>query len=123
MKTTVKKLATTVAAAAAVTAPAALFAGVGTAQAAAPPTVTFTTNAFGIVAHITDPGNPAGAIEFCNYSSHVSGNPFLFPFFSPVQLSGNTTSDLQILGIQTGTKYDVTVSCPVGGTTNTTQNF
>ena len=119
MKTTVKKLATTVAAAAAVTAPAALFAGVGTAQAAAPPTVTFTTNAFGIVAHITDPGNPAGAIEFCNYSSHVSGNPF----FSPVQLSGNTTSDLQILGIQTGTKYDVTVSCPVGGTTNTTQNF
>jgi hypothetical protein len=122
LNTNLKKFATTGAAAIAVAAPAMLFVGAGTAQAA-PPSVTFTTNGLGIVAHVTDPANPPGAVEFCNYSSHVTGNPFLFPFFSPLELSGNTTSDLQILGIQTGTKYDVKVICPVGGQTNTTQNF
>jgi hypothetical protein len=117
-----KKLATLGAAAVAVAAPAALFAGAGTAYAAAP-AVTYTNNAFGTIAHISDPGNPPGSIEFCNYSSHVKGNPLLFPFFSPVQLSGSTPSDLQIFGIQTGTPYTVTVSCNGGGSTTLTKNF
>jgi hypothetical protein len=121
MNTKLKKLATMGAAAIAVAAPAALFAGVGTAQAQ--PIVAYTNNAFGTVARVGDPANPPGAIEVCNYSSHVAGQPLLFPFFSPIQLSGFTPSDLQILGIKTGTKYDVTVSCPVGGTTTFQQNF
>ena len=122
MATNLKKLTTRGAAAVAVVVPAALFAGAGTAQAAQP-AVSYTNNTIGTIAHISDPSNPPGAIELCNYSSHVAGNPFLFPFFSPVQLSGNTASDLQILGIQTGTRYDVTVSCPVGGTTTFQQNY
>jgi hypothetical protein len=122
LNTNLKKLATTAAAAIAVAAPVVLFAGAGTAQAAQP-SVSYTNNAFGTVAHVSDPANPPGAIEICNYSSHVAGNPFLFPFFSPVQVSGTTPSDLQILGIQTGTTYSVTISCPVGGTLNTTQTY
>jgi hypothetical protein len=122
MNTNLKKLATSGAAAVAVAVPAALFVGAGTAQAALP-AVSYTNDGIGTVAHVSDPNNPPGAIEFCNYSSHVAGNPFLFPFFSPVQLSGKTASDLQILGIQTGTLYDVTVSCPVGGTVTFQQNY
>jgi hypothetical protein len=122
LNTNLKKLATTGAAAIAVAAPVALFVGAGMAQAAQP-SVSYTNDAIGTVAHVADPSNPPGAIEICNYSSHVAGNPFLFPFFSPVQLSGTTASDLQILGIQTGTKYDVTVSCPVGGTKTFQQNY
>jgi hypothetical protein len=123
MSTNLKKLATTVAAAAAVAAPAALFVGAGTAQAATPPSVTYSNNAFGTIAHISDPANPAGSIEICHYSSHVKGNPFLFPFYSPVQVSGSTASDLQIFGLQTGTAYTVKVECNGGGSTTFTQNF
>jgi len=115
-----KKLATIAGAAVAVAAPAALVFGAGTAQATA---VSYSNNAIGTVAHVSDAANPAGAIEVCTYSSHVHNNPFLFPFFSTVELSGPTPSDLQILGIQTGTTYDVTVNCPVGGTKNFQQKY
>jgi len=108
-------------AAAIVVAPAVLFAGAGTAQAA--PLVNYSNDLIGTVAHVSDPANPPGAIEFCNYHSNVAGQPFAFPFDSPVQLDGPTPSDLQIPGIQTGTTWAVTVSCPVGGTHFFQQKF
>jgi hypothetical protein len=122
LNTNLKKLATTGAAAIAVAAPAVLLAGAGTAQAATPPTVGWTDNGLGTVAHIADPSNQNG-IETCFYSSNVAGNPLLFPFFSAVQVSGTTPADLPILGIRTGTTYDVVVTCPAGGQTKTTRSF
>ena len=101
---------------------AALFAGAGTASAASP-SASYINNGLGTVARISDPANPPGAVETCTYRSHVAGNPLLFPYFSPVVLSGPTPSDLQIFGIQTGTAYQVTISCPVGGTTSFTKNY
>jgi hypothetical protein len=119
MNTTLKKLAA--AAIVAAPAPALLFAGAGTAQAA--PSVTYNNNAFGTIANVSDPLNPAGSIEICHYSSHVAGSPLLFPYYTPVQLSGSTPSSVQIFGIQTGTTYTVTVKCPKGGTTTFNQTF
>lgn len=108
-------------AAAVVVTPVVLFAGAGTAQAA--PFVSYTNDLIGTIAHVADPSNPPGAIEFCNYHSNVAGQPFAFPFDAPVQLDGPTPSDLQIPGIQTGTTWAVRVSCPVGGTQFFTQKF
>ena len=108
-------------AAAVLVAPVVLFAGAGTAQAA--PFISYTNDLIGTIAHVSDPSNPPGAIEFCNYHSNVAGQPFAFPFDSPVQLDGPTPSDLQIPGIQTGTTWAVRVSCPVGGTQVFTQKF
>ena len=108
-------------AAAVVLAPAVLFASAGTAQAA--PFVNYTNDIIGTIAHVSDPSNPPGAIELCNYHSNVAGQPFAFPFDSPVQLDGPTPSDLQIPGIQTGTTWAVRVSCPVGGTHFFQQTF
>ena len=121
MHTTIQKLATMGIGAAAIGTAATLFLGAGTANAAV--SANYKNNGFGTVVSVKDPANPPGAIEICSYKSHVKGNPFLFPYFSTVQLSGNTPSDLQNIGNQTCTSYSLTISCPFGGTTSFTKNF
>jgi hypothetical protein len=111
-----KKLVTSAlgAAAAAVAAPAVLFAGAGIAQAQNPlPPPAYTNDLFGPVAWIFDPYNGPGQVEWCTYHSNLSGQPGVLPFDAPVSVDGNTVaSQLQIPGIQTGTQWDVTVTCP-----------
>ncbi|MCP9273267.1 hypothetical protein [Mycolicibacterium arenosum] len=115
MKTTVKKLIGS--GAIALGAAAAVIGATGTAQAAV--TASYQNNGLGTTVTVTDSKNPVGAIEICTYSSHVAGAPFLFPYFTTVQLSGPTPSNVQIFGIQTGTTYTVTISCPNTGTSKT----
>jgi hypothetical protein len=93
---------------------AALFGATGTADAAV--LTNYTNNGLGTIVQVTDTANPAGSVEVCTYSSHAQGNPFLLPYFSAVTLTGTTPSNLQIFGIQTGTKYTVDIFCPNSGT-------
>lgn len=116
MITNLKKIAGT--GAIALGAAAALFGATGTAQAGV--TANYQNNGFGTNVTVTDSLNPQGSVEICTYSSHVAGAPFLLPYFATVQLSGPTPSNLQIFGIQTGTTYSVSISCP---NTGTTKNF
>ena len=94
---------------------AALFGATGSAQAAV--LTNYANNGLGTVVTVTDTANPAGQVEVCTYSSHAQGNPFLLPYFATVTLTGKTPSQLQIFGLQTGTKYQVTIFCPNSGTT------
>jgi hypothetical protein len=112
MNTNLKKLAGAAAIAAGTA--AALFGAAGTADAAL--LTSYTNNGLGTVVQVTDTANPDGAVETCTYSSHAQGNPFLLPYFSAVTLTGKTPSNLQIFGIQTGTKYTVDIFCPNSGT-------
>jgi hypothetical protein len=112
MNTNLKKLAG--AAAIAAGAAAALFGATGTAEAAV--LTNYTNNGLGTNVTVTDTANPQGAVEVCTYSSHAEGNPFLLPYFATVTLTGTTPSNLQIFGIQTGTKYTVNIFCPNSGT-------
>lgn len=93
---------------------AALFGATGTAQAAV--SASYQNNGLGTNVTISDSANPVGAIEICTYSSHVAGAPLLLPYFTTVQLSGPTPSNVQIFGIQTGTTYSVTIKCAGTGT-------
>ena len=112
MNTNLKKLAGAAAIAAGTA--AALFGATGTADAAV--LTNYTNNGLGTNVTVTDTANPQGAVEVCTYSSHAQGDPFLLPYFATVTLTGTTPSNLQIFGIQTGTKYTVNIFCPNSGT-------
>ena len=114
MNTTLKKIAGT--GAIALGAAAVLIGATGTAQAAV--TASYQNNGLGTNVTVADSQNPVGSIEICTYRSHVAGAPLLFPYFTTVQLSGPTPTNVQIFGIQTGTTYKVTISCPNTGTTS-----
>jgi hypothetical protein len=95
--------------AAAVAAPAVLFAGAGTAEAS-PQLDPYSNNGFGTIAHIYDPANQGS--ETCYYSSFDPNQPAFFPYGpTPVQLDSNSRADLPILGIPTNTNWLVTVDC------------
>lgn len=101
------------AAAAAAGAPALLFLSGGTAQAAI--YHSYDNDLFGPVVTISDTANATG-LETCHYHSNLAGSPGEFPFDADVQLDGRTPSQLQILGIQTGANWYVTINCPKTGT-------
>ncbi|HXO54506.1 MAG TPA: hypothetical protein VN888_26565, partial [Mycobacterium sp.] len=110
------------AAATAVTAPALLFAGAGTAQALT--WVSTNTDALGVTVHVSSFGGPASS-GTCNYTA-VPANvpPGVLPplpvYGLPFLLEANGTHDIWFPGIQTGTTWDVTVHCANGVDSPTT---
>jgi hypothetical protein len=113
-----KKLVTAAlgAAAAAVSAPAMLFAGAGTAQAFT--WVSTNTDALGVTVHVFSFGGPASS-GTCFYTAVPANVPagVLQPlpvYGLPFQLQENGTHDIWFPGIQTGTTWDVTVDCSDG---------
>jgi hypothetical protein len=104
------------AAAAAVTAPALLFASAGTAQAGT--WVTTNTDVLGVTVHVKSFGVPASS-GTCFYTAVPSAVPAgvippLPVYGMPFQLQENGTHDIWFPGLQTGTTWDVTVHCANG---------
>jgi hypothetical protein len=105
---------TTAIAAAAVAAPAILFAGTGSAQAAT--TVHPTSDALGVTVTITSTGSEG----LCFYSAEPwfgwqTVKPW--PVYKvPFYLQPNQSHNLWFPGVQTGTTWKAMVECPVGGT-------
>jgi hypothetical protein len=103
-------------AAAALAAPALLFAGAGTAQAFT--WVGTSTDALGVTVHVQSFGGPASR-GTCFYTA-VPANvpPGVLPplpvYGLPFQLQENGTHDIWFPGIQTGTTWDVNVDCTSG---------
>jgi hypothetical protein len=101
------------AAAATVAAPAMLFAGAGTAQAAS--TLNTASDAMGVTVQIQSTGSEG----LCFYSAEpwfgwqtVKPLPvYKVPFY----LQANQSHNLWFPGIQTGTTWKAKVECPVGG--------
>ena len=105
---------TTAIAAAAIVAPAILFAGSGTSQAAT--NLNTTSDALGVTVTIESTGSSG----LCHYTAEpwfgwdtikplpVYGVPFI--------LQGGESHNLWFPGIQTGTTWKAKVECPVGGT-------
>lgn len=118
MKTTVPKRVTVAAGAAAAT--AVLTAGAGLAQAQTH--VETTTDAAGVTVHITSwafPPGPAASNGDCTYTAvPVKVPPGVLPplpvYNLPFHLQEGGTHDIWFPGIQTGTKWAVTVHCPNG---------
>jgi hypothetical protein len=104
------------AAVAAVAAPAALFAGAGTAQAETQ-VVPF-SDALGVSVHVVSVG-PTPSSGWCSYTATPAiVPPGVWPplpvYDVPFYLQENTIHKLWFPGIQTGTTWDVTVDCPSG---------
>jgi hypothetical protein len=115
------------AAAAAAMAPAFLFGSAGTAQAQT--SVVPFTDALGVSVHIVSTGG-APSSGWCTYTAvPVPGTtpvPFLPPlpvYGLPFVLQENGIHKLWFPGIQTGTKWDVSVQCPGGVDSPTQQVF
>lgn len=102
------------AAAAAIVAPAMLFAGTGTASAAT--TLNTASDAAGVTVKIQSTGSEG----LCFYSAEpwfgwTTVKPL--PVYKvPFYLQANQTHNLWFPGIQTGTTWKAKVECPVGGT-------
>jgi hypothetical protein len=102
------------AAAAALAAPAMLFFGTGTAQAAT--TVAPTSNALGVTIKITSDGAQHG---WCRYSAWPTAWGAVKPlpvYDIPFVLQANQSYDLWTPGIQTGSTWTAKTSCQFGGT-------
>ena len=122
--TKTKRLVAALGAAAAVVAPAVLFAGAGTAHAAPDPSPANVTGNGITVNYANGPGglgldafvrdmNNSGAAETCRYfSNRVSDNGL--PFWGATTVYGNDPGALSIPGIWTGTNWNVTVDCDSG---------
>jgi len=118
MNTTTNKrnkiIASLGAAAAAVAAPAMLFLGAGTAQAAS--TLNTSSDALGVTVEITSNGSEG----LCFYTAEPwfgwTGVKPLPVYRVPFYLQANQTHKLWFPGIQTGTTWKAKVECPVGGT-------
>ncbi len=101
------------AAIAAVAAPALLFTGAGTAQAAS--TLNTTSDALGVTVQI----HSTGSEGLCFYSAEpwfgwTTVKPL--PVYKvPFYLQANQDHNLWFPGIQTGTTWKAKVECPVGG--------
>jgi hypothetical protein len=111
------------AAVAALAAPAMLFLGAGTAQAGT--TVNTTTDALGVSVHIKSVGMlGAQSSGWCNYTAIPAAGEIGVPVYKvPFYLQPGGTHKLWFPGIQTGTKWDVTVWCPGGLNSPTVQKI
>ncbi|MGV0851328.1 hypothetical protein [Mycolicibacterium phlei] len=102
------------AAVAAVAAPAMLFLGTGTAQAAT--TLNTASDALGVTVEVKSTGSEG----LCLYTAEpwfgwTSVKPL--PVYNvPFYLQANQTHKLWFPGVQTGTTWKATVQCPIGGT-------
>jgi hypothetical protein len=104
------------AAAAAVAVPAMLFAGTGTAQAST--LVTPETNALGVTVSVLSDTQWG----WCSYSAQP-WNPGPLPVYGvPFHMEKNINHQLWFPGIQTGTKWTVTVKCDNDGNGDTTEH-
>ena len=99
---------------------ASLYTGAGTAQADSycgpgpaetHVCVTYDNPAFGTTAHVWDRENNPGHLEHCHYHSNRWGDAGDTPYDHDFTLNGPTPSSWWIPGVQTGTKWDVTVTC------------
>jgi hypothetical protein len=107
-------------AAAAVGAPAILFAGAGSAQAQS--TVSTSTNAFGVTVHIKSWGAAAnksgGACTYTAIPDPSTTDPGYLPplpvYAVPFHMTPGGAHDMWFPGIQTGTDWTVTVNCTEG---------
>jgi hypothetical protein len=101
-------------AAAAIAAPAVLFAGAAPAQAAS--TLDTTSDALGVTVTITS----SGSAGLCFYSAEPwFGWNVVKPlpvYTVPFLLQGGGSYNLWFPGIQTGTTWKAKVECPIGGT-------
>jgi hypothetical protein len=114
--------ASAIGAAAAVSLPAVLFAGTGTAHAETNPTyftnpdgtieVIYGGGGLALYATIVDAGNPHGATEVCHYHSvGVMTTPAL-PYDADTLVTGpNPSAPVTIIFQQLGGTYSVTVTC------------
>jgi hypothetical protein len=111
------------AAAVAVAAPALVFVGAGTAQALTPASngpvrITYDTGPAGLVANIRDVANnnPGDPTEFCTYDSVGTGLQGPIPFNGGAFVTGAVNSGAVLIpGIPLNEPWQVTVSCPKGG--------
>lgn len=124
--------ASAIGAAAAISLPAVLFAGLfagaPTAQAATNPTmftnqdgtleVIYGGGGLALFATIVDTKNPQGATELCHYHSEGVMNTLAFPYDASILVTGPTPSaPVTIIFVQLGGTFSVTVTCD--GTGNT----
>ncbi len=110
--------------AAAAVAPATLFLGAGTAQAAQGPWVSAFANSApgGVDIHIFSNGNPQPG-GLCSYTSIVQGTQWGKPlpaFNVPFHLQEGGEARLWFLSYPTGSTWDIWVNCPNTGTQYTT---
>ena len=110
------------AAAASVAAPAMLFLGAGTAEAAGNALAVWGTSApGGVNVHVQTPAD--GLSGWCTYSSFVRGNPIGKPLpaidvpFYLGSVGGVNSALLWFPSYPTGSTWDTTVSCPNGAMT------
>jgi hypothetical protein len=118
-----KKLrASAIGAAAAVSLPAMLFAGAGTAQAETNPTyfanqdgsleVIYGGGGLALYATIVDAHNPPGATEFCHYHSVGVMNTLVLPYDADTTVTGASPSaPVTIIFPPSGGTYSVNVTC------------
>jgi hypothetical protein len=99
-----------------------LFAGAGTAQAST--TVSATTDAFGVTIQVRSvgPGKSSGPCRYTaipDYATTPAGKLPPLPVYNvPFDLTAGGKHNLWFPGLQTGTKWDVTVDCDGMGTTD-----
>ena len=116
-----------IAAAATAALPAFLFTGAGTAHAGT--SVSPTSDAFGVTVKITSTGNPLNRSSgLCFYTATPTNVPFgvlppLPVYDVPFVLQENTPYSLWFPGLQTGTTWDVKVSCQNGTDSPTVQKI
>ncbi|MEO3758497.1 hypothetical protein ABGB19_09470 [Mycobacterium sp. B14F4] len=96
---------------------AALFAGAGSAHAFT--WVNTNTDALGVTVHVMSFGGPASS-GWCTYTAIPNG-PGVPVYGVPFYLQENGTHNLWFPGIQTGTTWDVDVSCQNGVNSATQQ--
>ena len=124
-----KLVVSAVGVATAAVAPTLLFFGAGTAEALNPAgngrlTVTYSTDAFGLVANIRDSWNPDGVTETCSYQSVGTGLTPPIPFYGETQVNGPWNGGPVVIpGIQTGATWNVSVNCPNGGNFNFPETY
>ena len=112
-----KSVIAAVGAALAAALPAFLFAGAGTAQADT--WVNTSTDALGVTVHVYSFGGPASG-GWCSYTA-VPNGPGVPVYGVPFYLQENGTHYLWFPGVQTGTTWNVDVSCANGANSPTQQ--
>ena len=98
--------------------PAFLFTGAGTAQAFT--WVTTSTDALGVTVHVQSFGGP-GSSGVCSYTAVPTNGPGIPAYGVPFVLQDGGSHDLWFPGVQLGTTWDVTVTCPNGVNSATQQ--
>jgi hypothetical protein len=96
--------------------PAILFAGSGSAEAST--WVNTSTDALGVTVHVHSTGIPASA-GWCTYTAVPTNGPGIPVYGVPFYMQENGIHDLWFAGLQTGTTWDVDISCTQGGASST----